>query len=283
MSIPLEDPIYHDSFEQLGDYKILHEDRRQDIDIHGIQNSRIVFCTPSRLIELFDFIKQRPQITNRFILISGNDDYNITANYMARKPEQVAYWFARNLMLDPVPDQYSALPIGVNKTITNALSHINTIPEGTDLHIKFNILTNHGERDKALEWSLRNPLANRMRNGMNKHDFTREVSQKHVPAEEYLKEMCYYRYVIAPAGGGEDTYRMWEALYTNGIPVTRSTPLTRYFSNFVPIILLDLWEDIVSMDLQAEETKLNLNFDRRHLTFGFWKELVEQTTKRILG
>lgn len=282
MSIPLEDPIYHDSFEQLGDYKILHEERRRDIDINGLQNSKIVFCTPSRLVELFNFIKERPQITSKFILISGNDDYNITASYMARKPEQVAYWFARNLMLDPT-EFYSALPIGVNRTITNALSHINNIPEGSDLHIKFNILTNHGERDKALEWSLRNPLASRMRNGMSKHDFTREVSQKHIPAEEYLKEMCHYRYIVAPAGGGEDTYRMWEALYTNGIPVTRATPLTRYFSQFVPIILLDLWEDIAEMDLQAEAAKLNLNFNRRHLTFSFWKEQVELVSKRIFG
>ena len=40
---------------------------------------------------------------------------------------------------------------------------------------------------------------------------------------DFLSELNNYKFVIAPFGNGLDTHRVWEAIYSNSIPIVKKS------------------------------------------------------------
>lgn len=60
--------------------------------------------------------------------------------------------------------------------------------------------------------------------------------------QAYLRNLFSHRFVLCPPGNGEDTHRMWEALYCGAIPVVRESSALRGFRELPCVSLPDLRE-----------------------------------------
>ncbi|MDC1325004.1 hypothetical protein N8257_00670 [Ulvibacter sp.] len=63
-----------------------------------------------------------------------------------------------------------------------------------------------------------------------------------LPDTEYFKELSSYKFCICPEGNGIDTFRMWECILTNTIPIAQNNYGNRIFSKIWPMILVDRYE-----------------------------------------
>ena len=94
---------------------------------------------------------------------------------------------------------------------------------------------------------------------------------KDKPFEEYLKELASHRFCISPEGNGIDCHRTWEALYLRTIPICKRSILTEHFSKMFPIVLIDDWDILPSLNYR------NYSWENYYkLDFEYWKKLILQ-------
>ena len=59
--------------------------------------------------------------------------------------------------------------------------------------------------------------------------------------DEYVRELCSYKYVLCPKGNGIDTMRMWESIYCGAIPIVQKSGVSSCFSSSLPIVEVEDW------------------------------------------
>lgn len=92
----------------------------------------------------------------------------------------------------------------------------------------------------------------------------------------YLCKMAQSKFVICPPGNGEDTHRLWEALYVGCIPVVLNSPVHDDWQD-LPILFVKSWEDVTEDFLNKmwiEMAWRDYNFAK--LTGKYWEDLVEK-------
>jgi hypothetical protein len=87
--------------------------------------------------------------------------------------------------------------------------------------------------------------------------------------QEYRK----YVFGLSPPGAGVDCHRTWEMLYFGMIPVLLHSSIDPLFDG-LPVVLLDKWEDLCSLDLAAVLARLKplLPAPERIFTMQHWFE-----------
>ena len=60
--------------------------------------------------------------------------------------------------------------------------------------------------------------------------------------EEFATTLASYKFAIAPVGNGIDTYRLWECILTNTVPIVQDTFCNRVFSKIWPMITVRRYE-----------------------------------------
>ena len=76
-----------------------------------------------------------------------------------------------------------------------------------------------------------------------------------------------YRWTLCPRGAGEDTHRLWEALYLGSIPVVVRSALSPLYDD-LPVIQLDAWSELTIETLYRLEKTLPR--DRSRAYFEHW-------------
>lgn len=95
-----------------------------------------------------------------------------------------------------------------------------------------------------------------------------DVLKNHVPFvpkfnswKEYIESLASYKYSICPCGNGYDSHRIWESLYLGVVPICLKTPfslnLKKYLEPENTIILVDKWEDVLTMKLPEPPERVN--------------------------
>ena len=64
-----------------------------------------------------------------------------------------------------------------------------------------------------------------------------------LPRTELWKTFVEYKFVIAPAGNGMDTHRLWEALFLGCIVIVQETGLD-YFMKEFPVVIINDFNEI---------------------------------------
>ena len=60
---------------------------------------------------------------------------------------------------------------------------------------------------------------------------------KYLDTKEYFNKLAQYKYSLCPRGTGLDSFRIWESLLVNTIPITLETPFSRNLRTCgIPII-----------------------------------------------
>ena len=83
--------------------------------------------------------------------------------------------------------------------------------------------------------------------------------------------MSKYKYILCPSGNGIDTHRMWEALYSNSIPIIFSEHKLGYF-NKIPAVVLSRFSDL--SQLKPEDLNINEN-EQQFLKLEEWINLIK--------
>lgn len=108
------------------------------------------------------------------------------------------------------------------------LKHINSLPLEKTNHIyfNFNVRTNKQKRSVCYEAMIKQGIPN----------------VPNLPYNEYLQLLKTYKFAICPEGNGPDTHRFWECIYLQVVPICIENTITKYFSKWYPIILVQSWD-----------------------------------------
>jgi hypothetical protein len=155
--------------------------------------------------------------------------------------------YAQNLNTSLIVNLH-VLPIGIANSqwkhgdLNTLVEIINSSNEKqNEIYFNFNIGTNVKKRQLCYDTFI------------DKIDFIKSKNSQN----EYLKCLSSHKYCICPEGNGLDTHRFWECLYLKVIPICLKNVITEYYSNYLPIILLDNWSDIDIKNIRNIKQKTN--------------------------
>lgn len=133
------------------------------------------------------------------------------------------------------------------------------------LYVNFSASNNRGERGVLLKEITKLPKEFKII--VNDPDFTTSGRVK------YLADCRSSNFVLCPEGNGVDTHRLWETLYMGGIPVLKKNPVMAALVANLPVVQVDSWRDIASVDfLEREWHRVQeMLWDSRQLTLNYWK------------
>lgn len=251
--------------------KVINENnlyKTYKIENINLKDGDVIFCSTGYVELLFYYLKKLKKVNN-ITLITGQSDRPIEQNLFNEKPKCIVSWYSVNVnhkdeLLKPIPlglaNDYSPK----NIRIENFLNYKNKIvTKERKLYVNLQKNTNLRERAflqetfKKLDWVVyREPT---------------------LSIEEYLSDLHKYEFVLCPWGNGFDTHRLWEALYSGAIPVTKKHKTYKSFRK-LPIIFVD---DLSDLTLESLMIKKNLleesNFDM--LKMSYWKKEIFSTSK----
>jgi FkbM family methyltransferase len=233
-------------------------------------NPKLVFCYSCSLELLMDKIQL---FKNKFILVSHNEDENITEKYhkLVDNPK-IVRWFAQNLMMNH--EKVEMLPIG----LANAMW-----PHGNLQHL-VNVVGENIKKENDVLFNF-----TMFSNGPARSHCKNELEKKglqfisYTPRDQYLQMMAKYKFAICPDGHGVDCHRIWEAYYLNTIPVLLKSPFSLHLQKYLPCIILDKWEDlnIAECVTNYDSYIQQLNNSRKYLLFDTYKEKIQNAVKSL--
>ena len=198
-----------------------------------------------------------PRIYNPFTLITHNSDDGVTIEYLdLLNHPQLQQWFAQNTQF--AHEKLRALPIGMTNQqwgkdrVDTVFRQAKSWDKTELLYANFREDT-HPSRLEALEviQSIR---------GVTK-------SEK-VDFPTFINELARHKFCLCPRGNGVDTHRFWEAQYLDCIPIIIKQDWIAAYSG-LPILVLDAWKDLHSVDLNAEYIKISCTkFDYSRLNLA---------------
>jgi len=98
--------------------------------------------------------------------------------------------------------------------------------------------------------------------------------------DNYFRSLHRAKFMICPPGNGPDTYRVWEALYSNAIPIVIDSPLYQNFD--LPILRVKSFEDITeNMLLDTYEIFDDKTWNFSQLKTSYYNSLIIKTLKEL--
>jgi hypothetical protein len=239
----------------------------------SLADNKLIYYMPTN--EVDSFFKNF-NLQNNFILISHNGDGAVAQEKIRydgaslnKAPKTLVKWFAQNVHVnDP---RMQSLPIGLEnskwfpeiKKLEKIKSIVHTPKQSLNfVYANFNIETNIKERSQAY-------------NVCQTLSYTTTVFGKNgFGFDEYLYNIYNHDFVVCPPGNGEDTHRLWEALYIGSIPIVKKTINTLYYSD-LPICYVDSWEQIADKNFLIEQKRiLKSKTNLEMLNFDYWKNKI---------
>jgi hypothetical protein len=237
-------------------------DVHKHLDLNFINNEfdnpYKIFCYSHRLNILSSKVHF---FKNKFILVTHNSDDEIVCCGNVLKILQcpnLEKWYAQNIRF--THDKLRMIPIGIansmwphgDLTIFNENEFINSMNTKTQkVYFNFNIDTNPNKRTRCY-----NELINKV-----------PWLLKTFPKNN-LRRLKEYEFCICPEGNGCDTHRLWEALYTNTVPIVIKSDFTDVLQQYnVPLLVLDNWSDLDVTNLKYQDYNFNDEKFQNLITF----------------
>jgi len=199
-----------------------------------LKKPEIIFVQSNLLKNFQDNINN---IKKNFILISHNGDDLIDEKYYKiLNNKYLIKWYSANTVIRN--NKIIPIPLGLQNSRYQLFGVVNDFKK---LRIKkkkkipkifcsFNIGTNPSQRKPALKTLSKLSLTD-VSNGFS--------------AYEYREKLNNYMFHACPEGNGLDTYRTWESLYLNVIPIVIKNNFYSQFTDF-PALILNDWSDLQS-------------------------------------
>lgn len=230
----------------------------------NFRHGDVVFCKIDEVWRLFRALRRTRR---RIVLVTGEGDKPVTPELFAQRPPHVLRWFGMNMFAqDPAA---IPIPLGLGEEghpatldgmeIANAMQKQRT--RTGLLYANFGTASNPVVREPLREW-----LGKPGQEWVTRHDHQGGSGQS-----AFLEAICSAHFVFCPPGNGEDTHRMWEALYAGAIPVARESPAMRNFRD-LPILFVPQLDGLSEKFLRDQLACWSQRrFSRKKLGIDYWK------------
>ncbi len=226
-----------------------------------IKENDIIF-TNTYFIELL-FSKIKNLKFKNLRIISSQTDHTINKKLFKKKPSSVSNWYSTNVgfkhkSLHPIPLGLANRYANKNLHKKDYLLLDQNKNKINKLFVNFEVNTNYFHRNKIKKSIL-------------KHNSNVTYKEK-ISKEEYLLNLNDHKYVLCPWGNGLDSHRIWEALYTESIP------LIPFHFSFNSIFQSSnfLFEDIKKLNLKKlQEDLKSINLNNDLLNINYWIEPIK--------
>jgi hypothetical protein len=263
--------ITGDGFRSLAQHFF---DGLSDFKTNMVEDGDIIFVRSDFLTNFFT--KKHPLIKNKYVLISHNQDTNITKDYEKYLDEKIIHWFAQNVLFEH--KKITPIPIG----LTN-YHYTKIMDRGKPSYIKEAIKSIPCNKKTKISFGFdtsSNPIRVMLKNNLEKNDLAEKIISK--KQTNYYKKMSEYKFTISPEGNGFDCYRTWEACYLKTIPIVKESSMNNHFKKIgVPLLIVKEWDDISHFNekfLYDMYEELSVNFKNPALYMKYWlNEILEKS------
>jgi hypothetical protein len=276
--------------------------RHMDTDLlAGLQDYDVVHICSWLTITLF--VKNLvPQLTKKIIVVSNDSDMDapifekpVGVGDEIAKAEILAFinsdlcvhWFTQNCTL--VHPKVSAIPIGLDYHTFRAYNPCTVQERQLDVI---------SQKSKPFEERMMKCYSN-FHFGMHGKYYSAErvACVNEVPRaltyyepQRIMRSITWERqtlfaFVLAPAGGGMDCHRTWEALLLGCIPIVKrfQVPCDSIYDD-LPVLLVDDWRDITEELLQKTLVEFRRkrdagDFKMERLTLKYWVDHIRSYKK----
>lgn len=245
--------------------------------LHDWKN--VIFCKTDYLFEEFEKIKK---LENDVVLISGNSDYPIDEFRFSKKPKNVKIWYAQNALFND--NSLIPIPMGIENKVPayrdnhgvgyydrvslkeNLILRNLKIKPTKKIYANFNITTNYTYRSAVRNVCI---LSNHI-----------DWEEPNLNLGDFFDKILDYEMVVCPIGNGVDTYRLWEVLYSNRIPITIKVGNFKIYELYekLPIIILNNIEELYNINLiQNKLDEINKKkYDLSVLDTSYWFDKIKE-------
>ena len=234
-----------------------------DIDIKKIKKSKVFFVNTDYLQYFYKQIE--PIIDNKFILITHNSDINPDLKVYPYKniinSNKLIKWFGENL---PVTSKSKCIPIGLENSVHKRVN-MNNILKYRNTDKKFLLYFNFNENT--------NPIRKKIKKLLLNNNFT---FNKNLKWNDYIKELCKYKFCISPPGNGIDCHRHWECIYVGTIPIILKDNNVIY-DNFkdLPILFVNNYNQINKNFLEIKYNEMkNKYYNLEKTKLRYWENEI---------
>jgi len=230
-----------------------------------LRTSRVVFVY-SEFVEIFlgalMSAMERP-----FVLLTHNSDHGVERRFLpALDDPRLVRWYAQNLPRDIIHPKLVSLPIGIANAMWphGDLETLRRIAEedlerDIPLYVNFDPDTAGEARRRVVDALAGNPLA---------------MNPGRAPVSDYWRALRRSRFVAAPRGNGQDTHRLWEALYLGAVPIVDEADAPACVDG-LPVLRTTDWGSLNAATLNRFLADLPLDaFASERLTLGWWRARI---------
>lgn len=215
-----------------------------------------IVCARGDRAVLEEFFKLN--IKTPFTLVTIESDEAVPQNLDWLKHPYLARWYGWNSVHPGV----QPIPIGLNHD-TQLLPMVNALPAIE----KTNKLLVNFRRDREERTALHKKTV-----GLN-WTHVEPYSEKWNSVDQltrHYESTSRFRWTLCPRGAGQDTHRVWEALYLGSIPVVLKSNLSPLYDG-LPVIQLDSWDEL-SLETLERRT---LSTVRNNAYFEHWRGVIQ--------
>lgn len=203
------------------------------------------------------------------ILITHNADFEVTEQYRSYLNDtKLRWWFGQNAQIKH--PKLVALPIGLANSEWNH-GQVDVLQRNckTTFPFKKNVLYVNFTATHPDRAVIRQAIETAAKHGAP------VWFDQNVDHETYLKNMSQCKFVACARGNGADTHRLWECIYTGGIPVIYEPALHKYDwlpSHMVP----SLKPAQIEWSLPMKENFWHVGHGRAYWRFSYWKNRIQE-------
>lgn len=284
---------------KIPNIEILHSIKFRDyFTIGRFLKTGVIYCKTDYVYNEFrhwlqyNSVKQKlPTKNKKFILITGNSDFEINNELVNSYLNDIEYWFGTNIT--STHNHCIGIPLGLTSydTRETCSSFLFRYGDTSEYH---QLLAN----DSCLidSWNL--PKLNNWKTYMNfscgtYHDRPRIWNEFKNVSWIYAKEhkctslyerKCFFEdlrqaeFSLCPRGNGIDTHRFWESLYSGTIPIIEKNRVYEHFKGLPYIEFNKIDTNTITVnEIDSKKTLLtHEGYNYHKLYVSYWIEQMER-------
>lgn len=228
-----------------------------------LSDGNIIFCKTDYIYLLKNCLENFSLNDLKLNIITHDSDYSLTDDIISSFNNKNLSWWGINCE----SQNANSIPIG----IANSYCNITLKKFKKSIAPKKLLYINHRISTYP---QIREPLYNKF---LNKTWATTRNPESIKTIEEYQDELIDHKFILCPRGNGIDTHRMWEALYSNVIPVVIRHKTHDNLENNLPILFLNSYDELNEDLLNKTYEKYNsIKWNCEMLNASWWINKIKK-------
>jgi hypothetical protein len=281
--------LSEDAFRELGDW-IIDWMGNCPFSPETVRCGDVIF-SHAGMVETF-FTTHHARIKHPYVFITHASDFSFSADSvhqlvvgMGGGQRNLEQWFALNLVTQKTPPSYvSWIPLGLQGPGWAPDEWYPNFPETSAFGVPIlrrkldALIAGNLSRDNLLLVAFTNGNNPGERDAAQQAAAAMNFNKKEVSKASWAKAVQDHLFVLAPAGNGVDTHRIWETILNGAIPIVRTSDYDQWLS-CLPYVRLNSWSELSESLLNKWAVDLLTAFDAG--AFDFRRTMLSFHAGRI--